>query len=150
MPPKSRTPLPQDDAYLQIWKIEQDHSRTRWTVTTFFLSVSFAVLGLSFDSKEGLAGVSIFGLALPDIQRVIGLFIFWFSYALFMQFNRYTNFLRSRLRDMEKQKLVSFTFQSDAREFMYSKARAAFSASRLMFYFGLLYTTIVILLALFS
>jgi hypothetical protein len=33
MPPKK--PLQMDDTYLQIWKIEQEHSRTRWTVTTF-------------------------------------------------------------------------------------------------------------------
>jgi hypothetical protein len=51
---------------------------------------------------------------------------------------------------VEKQRLVSFTFQSEATEFMYSKAKAAFSASWLMFYFGLLYTAIVILLAVFT
>jgi hypothetical protein len=79
---------------------------------------------------------------------VIGWLIYWFGYALFVQFNRYTNFLRSRLRDMEKEKLVSFSFQSDAREFMYSKARAAFSATWLLFYFGPLYTAIVVILAL--
>jgi hypothetical protein len=150
MPTKNKLPLPQDDAYLEIWKIEQDHSRTRWTVTTFFLSISFAILGLSFDTRGSQAQISIFGLSLPDTQRIIGLFTFWFGYALFVQFNRYTNFLRSRLREMEKQKLVSFTFQSDAREFMYSKRRAAFSASWLLFYFGLLYAAIVILLVVFS
>ena len=146
---KNKNPLPQDGAYLEIWKIEQDQGRTRWTVTTFFLSISFAVLGLSFDIKDGQAGLSVLGLSLPDAQRVIGCFIYWFGYALFLQFNRYTNFLRSRLREMEEQKLVSFSFQSDARRFMYSKLRAAFSASWLLFYFGLLYTVIVIILILF-
>lgn len=52
MPTKTKIPLPFDDAYLEIWKIEQEHSRTRWTIATFFLSISFAVLGLSFDSKD--------------------------------------------------------------------------------------------------
>ena len=150
MPTKNSKPLPQDDTYLQIWKIEQEHGRTRWTVTTFFLSISFAILGLSFNPNENLANLSLFGLSMPDVQRFIGVFIFWFGYALFVQFNRYTKFLRSRLSDMEKQELVSFTFQSDAREFMYSKARAAFSATWLMFYFGLLYTAIVIVLAVVS
>ena len=150
MPTKNTKPLPQDDAYLQIWKIEQDHGRTRWTVTTFFLSISFAILGLSFDARVNQVGVTILGLSLPDAQRMIGLLIFWFGYVLFIQFNRFTNFLRSRLRDMERQKLVSYSFQSDAREFMYSRARAAFSASWLLFYFGLLYTAIVVVLAMFG
>lgn len=150
MPAKDKMPFPQDDAYLQIWKIEQDHSRTRWTVTTFFLSISFAILGLSFDPNETLAGVKLFGLSMPNVQRFIGLFIYWFGIALFLQFNRYTTFLRSRLRDMEKQKLVSFNFQSEAREFMYSNTRAAFSAKWLMIYFGILYTGIVIILVLAS
>lgn len=150
MPTKNKLPLLQDEAYLEIWKIEQDHSRTRWTVTTFFLSISFAIMGLSFNPSDSVANAGIFGLSLPDVQRFIGVFIFWFGYALFVQFNRYTNFLRTRLREMEQQKLVSFTFQSDAREFMYSKARATFSASWLLFYFGLLYTGIVVLLAIFA
>lgn len=150
MPTKSKKPLPLDDAYLQIWKIEQEHSRTRWTITTFFLSISFAVLGLSFDIKDNQVGVSVLGLSLPDAQRVIGWLIYWFGYVLFMQFNRYTNFLRDRLKGMEKQKLVSYSFQSDAREFMYSKIRAAFSATWLLFYFGLLYTAIVVVLAVYT
>lgn len=136
MPPKK--PLPLDDTYLQIWKIEQEHSRTRWTVATFFLSISFAILGLSFD--PGTDQTTLGGMRLPDIQRIIGLFIYWFGYFLFAQFNRYSNFLRSQLRDMEAKKQVSFTMQSDARRFMYSRFRAAFTASWLLIYFGVLYT----------
>jgi hypothetical protein len=148
MPTKTKTPLPFDDAYLEIWKIEQEHSRTRWTITTFFLSISFAILGLSFDIKDNQAAVNILGLSLPDAQRIIGLLIYWFGYILFLQFNRYTNFLRDRLKNMEIQKFVSYSFQSDAREFMYSKLRSTFSATWLLFYFGILYTAIVVLLAL--
>jgi hypothetical protein len=98
MPPKK--PLPMDDTYLQIWKIEQEHSRTRWTVTTFFLSISFAILGLSFDSRDNLT--SLWNINMPNLQRIIGLFVYWFGYSLFAQFNRYSNFLRKRLRDMEE------------------------------------------------
>jgi hypothetical protein len=142
MPPKK--PLPLDDTYLQIWKIEQEHSRTRWTVTTFFLSISFAILGLSFDARDNPA--YLWGFSLPDLQRLIGLFVYWFGYFLFAQFNRYSNFLRSRLREMETKKQVSFTLQSDSRDFMYPRWRSAFSASRLLFYFGILYTISVVLL----
>lgn len=140
---KKPSPLPFDDAYLQIWKIEQEHSRTRWTVTTFFLSISFAVLGLSFDITDSQSGENILGLPLADAQRVIGLLIYWFGYLVFIQFNRYTNFLRDHLKTMEKEKLVSYSLQTDARDFMYSRLRAAFSATWLLFYFGLLYFAIV-------
>jgi protein-S-isoprenylcysteine O-methyltransferase Ste14 len=139
-----------DNAYLEIWKIEQDHSRTRWTVTTFFLSISFAVVGLSFDPSDSVEQTALFGISMPDIQRIIGVFIFWFGYALFRQFNRFTNFLRTQLRNMENEGLVSFTFQSEAREFMYSGISGLFSASRLMFYFGVLYTIVIVLLAVYS
>ncbi len=37
-----------DDVYLQIWQTEQDHVRTRWTVITFFLSVSLLVCLFAF------------------------------------------------------------------------------------------------------
>jgi hypothetical protein len=146
MPSKTKEPMPFDDAYFQIWKIEQDHSRIRWTVTTFFLSISFAVLGLSFDIKDSQSGVTILGLSLPDAQRVIGLLIYWFGYILFVQFNRYTIFLRDRLKSMEKQKMVSYSFQTDAREFIYSRFRAAFSATWLLLYFGLVYSAIVVVI----
>jgi hypothetical protein len=43
MPTRKKAPLPYDDAYLQIWKIEQEHSRTRWTVTT--------LIGAAFSAK---------------------------------------------------------------------------------------------------
>jgi len=135
-----------ETTYFEIWKIEQDHSRTRWTVTTFFLSVSFAILGVSFQS-QGNQTSTILGVSLPDVQRIIGLFIFWFGYSLFVLFNRYTSFLRTQLRNMEKKNLVSFNIQLAADEFMYSKIKAAFSAKWLLFYFGLLYTAIVILAA---
>jgi len=135
-----------ETTYFEIWKIEQDHSRTRWTVTTFFLSVSFAILGVSFQS-QGNQTSTILGVSLPDVQRIIGLFIFWFGYSLFVLFNRYTSFLRTQLRNMEKKNLVSFNIQLAADEFTYSKIKAAFSAKWLLFYFGLLYTAIVILAA---
>lgn len=143
VPQSSKT---QDNTYLEIWKIEQDHSRTRWTVTTFFLSVSFAILGISFQETTNPPGT--LGLSFSDIQRITGLLIFWFGFVIFVQFNRYTNFLRNQLRTMEKQKSVNFTIQLDADEFMYSKVKAAFSAKWLLFYFGLLYTAIVTLVAI--
>jgi protein-S-isoprenylcysteine O-methyltransferase Ste14 len=150
MPTKKKQSEGQNEVYFQVWRIEQEHSRTRWTVTTFFLSVSFAILGLSFDPKNYESGLNILGLSLPDVQRIIGVSVFWFGYFLFRQFDRYTQFLRSRLKEMEKQELVNYTFQSDARDFMHFKIRAAFTASRLLFYFGILYTGVVFVLWVFT
>lgn len=137
---------PEETIYIEIWKIEQNHSRTRWIVTTFFLSVSFAILGISFQS-QGNQISNILGVSLPVVQRITGLLIFWFGYVIFVLFNRYTNILRNQLRNMEKQNLVSFKIQLEVDEFKNSKIKAAFSAKRLLFYFGLLYTVIVILSA---
>jgi hypothetical protein len=39
-----------DDQYLTIWQGEQNYLRTRWSVSTFFMSISFAILGLSFQN----------------------------------------------------------------------------------------------------
>jgi hypothetical protein len=136
------------DAYFQVWKIEQDHSRTRWTVTTFFLSISFAILGLSF--KEQAQTITLFGFTLPDLQRFVGLIIFWFSYFLFLQFDRYTYFLREQLRNMEKDKLVTFRFQKDADEFMYSGVKEKSSSKRLLRYFGYMYTILVLVIRFFA
>jgi hypothetical protein len=129
-----------EDVYLSVWKIEQEHSRMRWTVATFFFSVSFAIFGFSFTTVTPL------GSPINHIQRLAGLVLFWFSYALFFQFNRYTHFLRGKLKDMEQQGEVRFTFQSDAAKVMYGKARRATSATWLLFYLGLVYTAAVLAL----
>lgn len=139
----------QDVAYLEIWKIEQTHSRTRWTVTTFFLGISFAILGTSFEAATEV--FSIFGstiLNLSDFQRITGLLVYWFGYILFMQFNRYTSFLRNQMRKMEKEELVSFSIQREADKFMYAGTKAKFSAKWLLFYFGLIYTAIVLFMVI--
>jgi len=41
-----------DDVYLKIWDIEQKHTTTRWTLMTFYLSVSFAIFGISLQNKD--------------------------------------------------------------------------------------------------
>ncbi len=40
-----------DDVYLKIWDIEQKHTTTRWTLMTFYLSVSFAIFGILSKTK---------------------------------------------------------------------------------------------------
>ncbi len=133
-----------EDTYMEVWKIEQAHSQTRWTVATFFFSVSFAVFGFSFTTATPL------GSPINHIQRIVGLVLYWFSYALFYQFNRYTRYLRSRMMEMERKGEVRFTFQSDASQAMYGRVRRFLTASWLLFYFGLIYLAAVVVLIVFG
>src|SRR5258708_2360979 len=73
-----------DDAYLKIWQVDQEHSKSRWTLTTFFMSVSFAILGFSFQDK--LAPSTSLAI------RISGLLIYWFAYVMFQLFLTTTGF----------------------------------------------------------
>ena len=133
-----------EDTYMEVWKIEQDHTRTRWTVATFFFSISFAIFGFSFTTATPT------GSPINDIQRIAGLILYWFSYALFYQFNRYGRYLRSCLLKMERTGEVRFTFQSDVSQRKQGRLQRFFTATWLLFYFGLLYLAAVVLLMLFG
>jgi len=126
-----------DDVYLQIWQTEQDHVRTRWTVITFFLSVSFAIFGFSFQAKLGLSqSIAI---------RIAGLLIYWFAFLLLLHFYEYTKFLRGYLVDMEKSGRTSLDIQSKA-DASNLGASKQLSTTRLLFLFGLIYTVGIITL----
>ena len=122
----------QDQVYLKIWVLEQQQTSTRWTVATFFLSVSFAIFGFSFQA--GLAA------PLPLVARASGLAIYWFAYALYLRFNVYTRFLRGYLRELEARRRTTLDVQQR------SAARlgpARLSATWLLGYFGALYAAVV-------
>ena len=130
-------PQIKDGVYLKIWQTEQEHVRTRWTVVTFFLSISFAILGFSFQNKlspsEALA------------IRISGLFIYWFAYTLLLHFYAYTRFLRSYLIEMEKSGRTTLDIQSKA-DTSGLGAGKRLSTTRLLFLFGLIYTVGIIAL----
>ncbi len=132
-----------EDTYMEVWKIEQEHTKTRWTVATFFFSISFAIFGFSFTTETPA------GSPINDIQRIVGLALYWFSYALFYQFNRYTHYLRGCMLDMERNGEVRFTFQTNASQKMYGQWQRFFRATWLLFYFGLLYLAAVVVLMVF-
>src|SRR5262249_901448 len=113
--------------------LEQQQTSTRWTVATFFLSVSFAIFGFSFQA--GLAK------PLPLIARVSGLAIYWFAYALFLRFNVYTRFLRGYQRELENARRTTLDVQTRARVRLGAQR---LSATWLLGYFGLLYTLTVV------
>jgi hypothetical protein len=126
-----------DGVYLKIWQTEQAHMRTRWTVVTFFLSISFAILGFSFQSKiapqEALA------------IRISGVLIYWFAYILLLHFYAYTKFLRTYLVDMEKSGRSTLDIQSKA-DASRLGAHQQLSTTKLLFIFGIIYTVGIIIL----
>jgi hypothetical protein len=120
----------EDDAYLKIWAVEQEHVRTRWTVATFFMSVSFAILGFSF--QQNLAGSAALAI------RLSGLLIYWFAYLLFSRFNDYSQFLRTYLAEMESAKRTRLDLQSKARTALRKRSARRLSAGQLLLVFGVL------------
>jgi hypothetical protein len=125
----------ESELYFKCLQLEQENTRIRWTVATFFMSVSFALFGFSFQT-----GVSTqFAL----IVRVSGLTIYWFAFILFLRFNNYNNFLRGYIKEMEISKRVKYDLQIQALSVMGKRFHKWFSANRLLFYFGLLYSAVV-------
>lgn len=129
-----------EDVYWRVWQTEQEHLKVRWNNATFFISISFAILGFSFqDHLSPSAALAV---------RVSGLVIYWFAYALFLYFHRYTLLLRSYLRDMEVSGDVTFTFQAKTDATMRpDNILKRTQSTWLLFYFGLLYTAGIILLS---
>ncbi len=117
-----------DEIYLRIWEKEQEHVRTRWTVTTFFLSVSFAIFGFSFQSNLS------FSSALAT--RLASVIIYWFAYYLFICFYDYTRFLRTYLIEMEKTQQTNLHLESRAS----TRPRRPLSTNLSLLFFGMIYT----------
>src|SRR5947209_11386600 len=123
-----------DDIYVKIMQAEQEHTRTRWTVATFFMSVSFAILGFSFQSQ--LVAPK------PIIMRISALLIYWFAYLLFLRFRPYGGFLSGYLKEMEQSKRTTITIRGKeadriARDAIYRLV----TSTLLLFLFGLIYPT---------
>jgi hypothetical protein len=132
-----------DDIYVKIMQAEQEHTRTRWTVATFFMSVSFAIFGLSFQSQLTAPK--------PIVMRVSALLIYWFAYFLFLRFRPYSGFLSKTLEEMEKSKRTSVTIQTkEADRTAKDAIYRLFTSTLLLFLFGLIYTAGVILLGIFG
>lgn len=130
----------EEDAYWKIWQAEQEHMKIRWNNATFFMSISFAILGFSFQNHLTTSAA----LAI----RVSGLIIYWFAYILFLLFHRYTRVLRDYMRDMEISGYVSFNFQTRTDEKMRpNRSKKLIESTWLLLYFGLLYTAGIILLS---
>ena len=129
-----------DDNYLKIWDIEQKHTNTRWTLMTFYLSVSFAIFGLSFQTKDLIVPLFV------PLSVAIG--IYWFAYLLFKRFNDFNEYLRSKLAQLENDGKTSLHLQNESKRYLQRNKRL--SATKLIFAFGILYTIAGIVISLFS
>lgn len=132
-PPLDKTE--KDELYLKIWEADQRHTTTRWTVSTFFLSISFAIFGLSFQIDN-----TIIPRIVPQLGAVA---IYWFTYTLFLRFNTFTRFLRNYLLEMETSEETNMDLQTKARSFL--SARKSLTSTQLLLYFGVGYTAVCVL-----
>jgi hypothetical protein len=122
----------QDDTYLKIWQAEQEWTRNRWITTTFFMSVSFAILGLSLQAKLS----STQHLAI----HFCSLLIYWFAYVLFLHTHDYTKFLRAYLKDMETSGRTTLDLEKRTEKALRSSNGKRLSSAQLLLGFGVLYT----------
>lgn len=129
-----------DNVYMKIWQADHEYARHRWNIVTFFLSLSFAILGFSFQSRL----VQSEALSI----RIAGLLIYWFAFLLYQYFYRYTRFLRVYLRELEDSGRTTLDIESRTDKILYtnSKIRKVLSSTRLLFSFGLIYTIGIALL----
>lgn len=129
-----------DEWYFKIWSAEQEHTKIRWTVSTFFFSVSFAIFGFSFQTN--------LAPTLAHIARLSGLVIYWFAFLIFLQFNQYTKFLRAYLRALENQGKITLKLQLETQKNSKSRGKKFLSATKLLIYFGFTYSVVVLSLYL--
>lgn len=89
-----------DELYFKIWEREHSDMQARWTITTFFMSVSFAILGFSLQAKPTSTSALI-------AQSIVALAVYWFAYLLNKRLYYYTTFLRTQLRIWNLKQLSS-------------------------------------------
>ncbi|SRR5579883_1494042 len=134
----SATSLGAEELYFKLWEREQEHTKTRWNVTTFFVSISFAIFGFSLQTQNPPVP--------PIISHGVALAIYWFAFVLFWRFNSFTTCLREYLREMEIAERVEMTVQTRVNQALKGQYSKWLSTLNLMLYFGILYSVAVGLL----
>ncbi len=152
-----------DEKYFRLLDIQQRWNTTRWTATSLFLTISFALFGLSLQVPDTLLppeSVATYRL----LERLLGLGIYWFAYLLFLRYDDWSKHLREHLAELEKNPATTMRLQESwSRKFGKrqksekdkDKERIPFrqklrrfvrrftSVSKLLAYFGLLYAVSV-------
>ena len=130
----------ENEQYMKIWENDLSFQKLRWTIVTFFIGISFGVLGLSFQTK--LDFLALFAM------RLTGVFIYWFGWAMHMHHRRFNNALRAILLDMETSGQVSLHLESQIKNHLKSLFRKRISGTGLITIFGCIYTAEVLALTL--
>jgi hypothetical protein len=129
-----------DEIYIEIWKAEQKYIGTRWNNVTFFIGISFAILGFSFQDRlmpnEALA------------IRISGVILYWFAYAFYLHFYTYTRFLRAYLIKMETVGRTKHNIQSMAQAATSAGINKHLATRKMLLYFGVIYLLGIIMLFL--
>lgn len=130
-----------NEIYLKVWDTEQRHTKTRWTVYTFFASISFAIFGLSFQNK--------LNYPTPTIMRFSGMIIYWFAYLLFRRFFFYSLFLRNCMEKLSE--ATSLDIEHQKADFYKTEGFSKhLTTKRLLLFLGILYTIALVLLHLYK
>lgn len=134
----TRNDMSMDEIYLRVWDRQQEWTGTRWNIITIFLSVSFALFGLSFQGQTLTIATKV--------QRITALVIYWFTYFLFRRYSDWSMYLRTYLEELEKTEQTQLTLHTEWKKTVQTPFRKLTSITKLLFYFGLLYTIAVVVL----
>lgn len=121
-----------DQAYLEIWKADQEFIKTRWSIVTFFMGGSFALFAYSFQTKP-LGALAI---------RIFGLFIYWFAVLIDAHFYRHNKVLRLYLVYLEESGRTTLNLQSKIHEQRKDKSRR--STNKFLMALGILFALVII------
>jgi hypothetical protein len=128
------------DLYFKIWEKEQSYIQIRWAVVTFFISISFLILGFSFNINNP---------QLPIVApQVIGCIIYWFAFLTHLVLYDLTEYYRGYLLKMEKEGFVKYSVRTEANKFFYGRRKKLGRPhpTRLLAYFGAGYTVTIALM----
>jgi hypothetical protein len=128
------------DLYLKVWEKEQSYIQIRWTVVTFFISISFAILGFSFNISNPKLPIII--------PQLVGCVIYWFAFLTHLVLYDLTEYYREYLLKMEREGLVKYDVRTEANRF-FAERRKRFGRphpTALLAYFGIGYTVAIALI----
>ena len=120
--------------YLKVLEIEQSFIKLRWSIVTFFITVSFAIFSFAMQGK-------IIGVPL-SLQQVLAILVYWFAFLIHITMHTYTDFLRDYLKKMEDKNETTLKLRSEANEYL---AKNSFiSITKLLVLLGIIYTLIIL------
>ncbi len=129
-----------DDHYLKIWEVEQAHERHRWTITTFFVGLSFGAASFSFQSTlEPTSAIAL---------RVGAVAIWWFACIFFTRFSIASEVLRTYLHHLEDEGKTTFRIQSTYWQALRKRLITKVSALQILVAVGVVYTGALLYISL--